>query len=66
MHYKHTQIGYLMLVITLAVLGIFVWMYITAANEPPSVDSGTNFAVTAVMVVIVFVLAFFTWRKLKK
>ena len=57
--YKHTQIGYLMLVITLVVLALFVWVYITAAAEPPSVDSGSNFAISAVMVIILFVLASF-------
>ena len=58
--YKHTQVGYLMLVVALAVLVIFAWAQITARAEPPSVDSGTNFAVTAMMVLIVFVLASFT------
>lgn len=43
-HYKHTQIGYLMLVITLAVLVLFAWIQITARAEPPSYYSGTNFA----------------------
>ncbi len=59
MHYKHTQIGYLMLIVTLAVLVLFGWMYSTASAEPPSVDSGTNFAVTALMAFILFVLASF-------
>lgn len=58
-HYKHTQIGYLMLVITLAVLSLFAWLQITARAEPPSIDSGTNFAVTAIMVLILFILASF-------
>jgi hypothetical protein len=58
--YKHTQIGYLMLVVTLSVLVLFAWMYSTARAEPPSVDSGTNFAVSAVMVFILFILASFT------
>jgi len=57
--YKHTQIGYLMMVVTLAVLVLFAWVYITASAEPPSVDSGTNFLVTAIMVLILFVLASF-------
>lgn len=57
--YKHTQIGYLMLVVTLAVLISFVCMYITASAEPPSYYSGTNFAVTAIMILILFVLASF-------
>lgn len=58
--YKHTQIGYLMIVVTLAVLALFAWAYITASNEPPSVDSGTNFAISAVMVLILLVLASFS------
>jgi len=57
--YKHTQIGYLMLVVTLAVLLLFAWVYIMASAEPPSVDSGPNFAVTAVMALILFILASF-------
>ena len=51
--YKHTQIGYP------AVLVFFAWLQITARAEPPSVDSGTNFAVTAIMVLILFFLASF-------
>ena len=57
--YKHTQIGYLMLVVTLAVLVLFAWAYITASAEPPSYDSGTNFAVTAIMALILSILASF-------
>lgn len=57
--YKHTQIGYLMLVVLLAVLVLFAWAQITARLEPPSVDSGTNLLVTAVMVLILFILASF-------
>ncbi|MDD4983897.1 MAG: hypothetical protein PHH82_03615 [Candidatus ainarchaeum sp.] len=59
MNYKHTQIGYLMLIVTLAVLVLFVWTYITASAEPPSYYSGTNFAFTAIMVLILFILASF-------
>lgn len=58
--YKHTQIGYLMLVVTLSVLALFVWAYITASAEPPSYYSGTNFALTATMALILFILASFT------
>lgn len=57
--YKHTQIGYLMLIVTLAVLVLFVWIYITASAEAPSVDSGPNFAVSAIMALILFILASF-------
>lgn len=59
MKYKHTQIGYLMLVVTLAVLALFVWAYITAAAEPPSVDSGNNVLITSIMAAIVGILASF-------
>ena len=58
--YKHTQIGYLMGLVTFVVLAIFVWAQITARMEPPSYDSGTNFAMTALMVLILFVLASFS------
>src|SRR3989344_4352481 len=58
--YKHTQIGYLTLVVTFAVLVLFAWLQITARAEPPSVNSGTNFAFTAIMVLILFILASFT------
>src|SRR3989344_5589304 len=58
--YKQTQIGYLMLVITLTVLALFAWAYITARAEPPSYYSGTNFLITAIMVLILFTLASFT------
>ena len=57
--YKHTQIGYIMLVVTLVVLVLFAWAQITARAEPPSVDSGTNFAVSAIMVLILFILTSF-------
>ena len=57
--YKHTQIGYLMLVVTLVALVFFAWLQIMARAEPPSVDSGTNFAVTAIMALILFILASF-------
>jgi hypothetical protein len=58
--YKHTQIGYLMLVITLVVLVFFSWIQITARAETPSYDSGTNFAITAIMALILFILASFS------
>jgi len=58
--YKHTQIGYLMLVVTLAVLVLFAWVKITARAEPPSYYSGTNFLITAIMALILFTLASFT------
>jgi hypothetical protein len=57
MNYRHTQIGYLMLVVTLAVLVLLAWVHITASAEPPSVDSGTNLLVTVIMALILSVLA---------
>ncbi|MFA5954479.1 MAG: hypothetical protein WC817_03035 [Patescibacteria group bacterium] len=57
--YKHTQIGYLMLVVTFCVLMLFAWAQITARLEPPSVDSGANFAVTSIMVLVLFILSSF-------
>jgi len=57
--YKHTQIGYLMLVVTLAVLVFFTRAQIMARAEPPSADSGTNLLVTATMALILFILASF-------
>ncbi len=57
--YKHTQVGYLMFFVALAVLVFFAWIQMTARAEPPSVDSGTNFAMTAIMALILFILASF-------
>lgn len=57
--YKHTQIGYLMLAINLAVLALFVWILAMAAAEPVAVDSGTNLLVTFIMALIVGILASF-------
>jgi len=48
-----------MLVVTLAVLVFFAWLQITARAETPSVDSGANFAITAIMALILFILASF-------
>lgn len=47
--YKHTQVGYLMIVITLVVLALFTWIYIMASAEPSSVDSGPNLLMSVVM-----------------
>ena len=58
--YKHTQIGYLILFITLVVLVFFAWIQITARAETPSYDSGTNFAITTIMALILFILASFS------
>ncbi len=58
--YKHTQIGYLILIITLATLLLFVSIYLTALAEPVSVDSGPNLLVSAIMILIVLTLASFS------
>lgn len=58
--YKHRQIGYFLITLivfaTLIVLAVFAWLQITARAEPVSVDSGANFAITAIMVLIIFTL----------
>ena len=58
--YKHTQIGYLLIFITFFVLIIFAVAQIAARAEPVSYDSGPNFAISALMVLILFVLASFS------
>lgn len=57
--YKHIQIGYLTLVVTLVMLVLFAWAHITSSTEPPSVDSGTNLLVTVIMALILLILASF-------
>ena len=57
--YKHTQIGYLILVTALAMLVFFTWVYSVALVEPSSVDSGPNFAISVTMILILFILASF-------
>jgi hypothetical protein len=59
MKYKHTQIGYLMLCITLVVSLLFIWIHVTASLEPASVDAGPNFPITAMMFLILLLLASF-------
>jgi hypothetical protein len=49
-----------MIVVTVMVLALFSWTQITARAEPPSVDSGSNFLITAIMALILFVLGSFT------
>ncbi len=58
--YKHTQTGYLTSAITFVLLIFFIWVQITARAEPQSVDSGANFAVTAIMVLILLILGSFS------
>lgn len=60
MHYKHTQISYPLIGVSIGIAALFVWTYMQARLEPPSPDSGTNLLVTGVMALIVFVVASFT------
>jgi len=46
-----------MIIVTLAVLVLFAWAQITARAEPPSVDSGANFLITAIMFLVLFTLS---------
>jgi magnesium-transporting ATPase (P-type) len=57
--YKHTQIGYLMIIVSFIVFVLFAWMQITARAEAPSVDSGTNFLFTAIMLIVLVILTSF-------
>lgn len=59
MNYKHTQIGHWMIVVTFVVLICFTWLQVLARSEVPSYDSGANFAVTAIMVLILLILISF-------
>ncbi|MDD2891626.1 MAG: hypothetical protein PHQ95_01555 [Candidatus Gracilibacteria bacterium] len=56
MNYKHTQTGYLMIIVTLAVFALFAWIHMTARAETPSVDSGTNLLITAIILIILLIL----------
>ncbi|MDI3496561.1 MAG: hypothetical protein PWQ35_582 [Patescibacteria group bacterium] len=58
--YKHTQISYLMIVIVLLVFILFARAHVMSLAEPVSADSGTNFAVTTIMVLILLFLTSFT------
>ena len=59
MNYKHTQVSYPIIIITLGIAIFFVWIYLTAAAEAPSINSGPNFAITTIMAIMVLVLASF-------
>lgn len=48
-----------MLAVTLSVMALFAWLQITARAEAPSSDSGTNFLITAIMALTLFVLLSF-------
>ena len=60
MTYKHTQIGYLMILVAVAVLALFARTYITTAAEPVSIDSGNNLLTTATMILVLYILISFT------
>jgi hypothetical protein len=49
----------MILIITLAVVILFAQAYITASLEPESVNSGTNFAMTSIMFLIVLSISSF-------
>lgn len=59
MQYKHTQISYLMITITIATLALFSWAYMKASTETLSPDSGSNFAVTSIMALTLCILISF-------
>lgn len=59
MNYKHTQISYPMIIITISLLIFFISNYIIALNEPISYDSWANLLVNIVMILIVFIVASF-------
>jgi len=46
-----------MIIVTLAVLALFAWAYMIVRAEPPSVNSGTNFLFTSIMVLVLFILS---------
>ena len=48
-----------MMIITLIVLVLFAWAHIIALAESPSYYSGPNFAVSVIMVLILFILVSF-------
>jgi hypothetical protein len=57
--YKHTQIGFLMITVTLFVALLFGWGQMTTRVEAPSYNSGANFLMTAVMVLVLALLTSF-------
>ncbi|HEY4502821.1 MAG TPA: hypothetical protein VJC14_00065 [Candidatus Paceibacterota bacterium] len=56
--YKHTQIGYLILFILLALIVFYVWLYGVI-----SIEIGSNFFVVAIMSLVLFILASFLTLK---
>lgn len=60
MNYKHTQVGYLMIVLASAVFFFFTWLYWMSKVETTPYDSAAHMAVTAIMGVILVILSSFT------
>jgi hypothetical protein len=48
-----------MIIVSFIVFVLFAWMQITARAEAPSVDSGTNFLFTAIMLIVLVILTSF-------
>jgi hypothetical protein len=44
----------------LIALTVFISMYISASSELPSIDSGPNFAISSIMILVLLVLSSFT------
>lgn len=65
MHYKHTQISYVLLVVFLLTAFFFANVYRESLLEPISVNSGPNFAITAAMVLILYLLFSFIFCQIK-
>ena len=59
MKYKHTQIGYLIIIITLIMLAFFAWLQILIRAKSTSYNSGTDFVNNSIMVSIILILASF-------
>ncbi len=59
MKYKHTQISFMMIIITIVMIWFFAWIHFVASIEPKSVDSGSNFLVSAVMLLIILIISSF-------
>lgn len=49
-----------MLVVLLAVFALFAWVHLASLAESPSIDSGPNFAISVLMILILLLLASFT------
>jgi len=60
MKYKHTQIGWVMIMSNLMLGAAFIKIHLDVRAEPPSVDAGTNFAITFIMMAILVIVASFS------